>query len=347
VWWEGRTIPAAEGLARAGIPALVLGPKEGLGLINGTQGITGILALAADEMENVLEHAVSAAALSADVLRSTDEAYDPLLFRARPHPGGAAVAERLRALLAGSAIRESHRAVPKTQDAYSIRCAPAVLGAVRDTLESVRRTVEVELNSATGNPLCFPDEGRVLSGGNFHGEPVALAADFLAIAATEAASLAERRVARLVDAKLSGLPAFLARSPGLHSGYMVAQYTAAALVSESKVLAHPASVDSIPTSAGQEDHVSMGFHGARKARTVVENAKRVVAIELVVAAQAVEFLRPLRSSPPLESLVEGIRAEVPALDRDRPGAPDLERVIRLINERTLRDRVERALRDGR
>ncbi len=233
--------------------------------------------------------------------------------------------------------------MPKTQDAYSIRCVPVVLGAASDVLDSVRRTVEIELNSATGNPLCFAAEGRILSGGNFHGEPVALAADFLAIAAAEVGSLAERRLARLVDAKLSGLPPFLARRPGLQSGLMVAQYTAAALVSENKVLAHPASVDTIPTSAGQEDHVSMGFHGARKARAVVENVKRVVAIELLAAARAIELLRPLRTSAPLEAAVAALREAVPTAEEDRPPAPDIERVVRLIDEGILRERADGAL----
>ncbi|MFH1681919.1 MAG: histidine ammonia-lyase [Candidatus Eisenbacteria bacterium] len=343
VWWEGERIPASDGLRRAGIPALELGPKEGLGLVNGTQGMSGILALAADAMENVIEHAVIAAALSTDALRGTDDAFDALLFRVRPHPGGAEVAARLRALLRGSAIRESHRGVPKTQDAYSIRCAPVVVGAARDLLANVRRTVEAELNAATGNPLCFADENRILSGGNFHGEPVALAADFLAIAAAEVGSIAERRVARLVDSKLSGLSPFLARNPGLHSGYMVAQYTAAALVSENKVLAHPASVDSIPTSGNQEDHVSMGFHAARKAREVVENVKRIVAIELLAAAQGIEFLRPLRTSEALEAAIAAIRSAVPSLEEDRPVGPDIERIVQLIDEGTMRGRVRRAL----
>ncbi len=339
--WKGERMASAAGLRLAGLRPIVLAAKEGLGLINGTQGIGGILALAAASLDNTIEHAVLAAALSTDALRGTDEAFDPLLFRARPHPGGRRVAAMLRALLEGSAIRESHRGIPKTQDAYSIRCTPAVLGAAAEALQSVRRTLEIELNSATGNPLCFPDEGRILSGGNFHGEPVAMAADFLAIAAAEVGSIAERRVARLVDAKVSGLPPFLASDPGLHSGYMVAQYTAAALVSENKVLAHPASVDSIPTSAGQEDHVSMGFHGARKARAAAENAKRTVAIELLVAAEGIERLRPLRSSAPLEGALARIRAAVPPLGEDRPPGPDIERLVRLIDEGILREGLPR------
>jgi len=346
VRWEGKRIAAAEGLRRAGVPPLVLRPKEGLGLINGTQGISGILALAVHDMEITREHALIAAALSADALHGTDDAFDPALFRVRPHPGGARAARRLRALLAGSAIRESHRRIPKTQDAYSIRCAPVVIGAAGDVLEDVRRTVEIELNSATGNPLCFAEDGRILSGGNFHGEPVALAADFLAIAASEVGNIAERRVARLVDPKVSGLPPFLARDPGLHSGYMVAQYTAAALASENKVLSHPASVDSIPTSAGQEDHVSMGFHAARKAREVVENVKRIVAIEFLAASEGIGFRRPVRSSRALEAAVEAIREAVPPVAEDRALGRDIERVVRLMDEGSLLERVERALSAG-
>lgn len=346
VRWKGKRIPAAEGLRGAGIAPLVLEAKEGLGLVNGTQGITGILALAVEEAGRVLRHAEIAAALSADALMSTDGAFDPLLFRARPHPGGRRTAENLRRLLAGSGIRESHRNVPKTQDAYSVRCAPAVLGAVRDEIGRVRETVERELNSATGNPLCFPGDDVILSGGNFHGQPVAFAADFLSIAAAEIGSIAERRVNRLVDPKLSGLPAYLAKDPGLHSGLMVAHYTAAALVSENKVLCHPASVDSIPTSGNQEDHVSMGFHGARQARAVVENVKRVVAIELLAASAAIEFHRPLRSSGPLEAALRAVREEVPPLEADRSPAPDIEAIARLIDDGTILEGVNEALPMG-
>jgi len=343
VFWKGERVPAAWALEKAGIPPLTLEPKEGLGLINGTQGMSGILALAVDRLKRLLDHAEIAAALSIDALHGTDAAFDRRLFEVRPHPGGVAVAARLRALLAGSEIRESHRHIPKTQDAYSIRCVPAVLGAVRDVLDTTRTTVERELGASTGNPLCFPDEGDILSGGNFHGEPVAFAADFLAIAAAEVASIAERRVARLVDPKLSGLSPYLARDPGLHSGYMVAQYSAAALVSENKVLCHPASVDSIPTSGNQEDHVSMGFHGARQARQVVGNLANVVAIELITAAHAVELHSPLRTSPPLESAIAAIREVVAPLEEDRPLTQDLEAVLRRIDDGAILTAVENTI----
>ncbi len=345
--YKGKRIPAAEALAGEGVPPVTLAPKEGLGLINGTQGITGILALAADRMASVLEHAQIAAALSVDALHGTDGVFDPLLFEARPHPGGIAVARKMRGLIRGSVVRESHREIPKTQDAYSLRCIPAVLGAASEVLGQVRETTERELNSATGNPLCFADEGRILSGGNFHGQPVAFAADFLAIAAAEVGSIAERRIARLVDPKLSGLPAYLAPEPaGLHSGYMIPHYTAAALVSENKVLCHPASIDSIPTSGNQEDHVSMGFHGARQAREVVENVKKVVAIELILAARAVEYHRPNRTSPPLEAALAALRGVVPPLDGDRVFTPDLERTLQLMDEGILLDQVRQKLEPG-
>jgi len=344
VWWKGERSPAGEALERAGIPPLTLEPKEGLGLINGTQGISGILALALSEFDNVFAHAEVAAALSVDALRGTDAAFDPLLQRVRPHPGGGKVAARLASLMKGSAIRQSHWMDEKVQDAYSIRCIPAVLGSASDTAEFVRTITERELNSATGNPLCFPEKGRILSGGNFHGEPVAFAADFLAIGAAEVGSIAERRVSRLLDPRLSGLPPYLSPDPGLHSGYMLAQYTAAALVAENRILCHPASVDSIPTSGNQEDHVSMGFHGARKARTVVDHVRRVVAIELIMAAQGIEFLRPLRSSLPLEAALEVIRREVPPLANDRSLTPDLDGVLRMMDEGSILDAVAQNFR---
>ncbi len=324
---NGGIMPAAEALAKAGLAPVVLGPKEGLGLINGTQGITGLLSVALGKARNVLAHAEIAAALSTEALLGTTAAWDERLHAARPHPGGMAVAARLRALMKGSEILKSHAECGKVQDAYSVRCAPTVLGAVQDVLDRESEVVERELNSATGNPLCFPDEGDIISGGNFHGEPVAFSADFTSIVLTEVASIAERRVARLVDPKLSGLPAYLAGNPGLESGYMIAHYTAAALVAECKLLAHPSSTDSIPTSGNQEDHVSMGFHGARKALQIVGHVERTVAIEMLAAAQGIEYLRPDRSSEPLEAAMAVIREVVPPLDGDRSLSPDLDRLL--------------------
>ncbi len=337
VWSDGAEMPAGTALEKAGIPPLRLGPKEGLGLINGTQGITAILAVALYRARRILDHAVVAAALSTEALRGTDAAWDEKLYRARPHPGGIAVARRLAELMSGSGIKKSHADCGQVQDAYSIRCAPTVLGAVLDVIDRSTETAECELNSATGNPLCFPEDGEIISGGNFHGEPVALASDFLAIAFSEVASIAERRVARLVDPKLSGLPAYLAGNPGLESGLMISQYTAAALVSENKVLSHPATVDSIPTSGNQEDHVSMGFHAARKSLQVVENVEHVVAIELIAAAQGLEYLKPVKTSAPLGRAVDVIRREIPPLSGDRPFSPDLDRMVGLIRSGTIVD----------
>lgn len=330
VWWKGEVVPAAEALEKEGIPPLVLGPKEGLGLINGTQGIAAVLSLALYRAKRILDHAMIATAFTTEALQGTDAAWDEKLYRARPHPGGIAIAKALNTIMQGSGIRSSHTDCGRVQDAYSIRCAPTVLGAVQDVIARCVETTECELNSATGNPLCFPEENEIISGGNFHGEPVAFAADFLAIAFSEVASIAERRVARLVDPKLSGLPAYLAGNPGLESGFMIVHYTAAALVAENKVLAHPASVDSIPTSGNQEDHVSMGFHGAKKALQIVENVERVVAIELLAGAEGLEHHRPLKSSPPLERALEVLRAVVSARQGDRPLNPDLDNVIELM-----------------
>jgi histidine ammonia-lyase len=263
-------------------------------------------------------------------------------MRARPHPGQAASAGRLRALLAESEIRESHRhGDPRVQDAYSIRCMPQVHGAARNALAYIRQVLEVECNSATDNPLIFPDEGEnglVISGGNFHGQPVAQVLDLLAIALTDLASISERRTERLVNPDLSGdLPAFLTRDPGVCSGFMIAQITAAALVSENKVLCHPASVDSIPTGANKEDHVSMGGHGAIKARRVLRNTEAVLAIELLCAAQALEFRKPLRPGRGVERAYNVFRERIGPLEADRALAPDIEAAAALVREGVLVD----------
>jgi histidine ammonia-lyase len=277
------------------------------------------------------------AALTTDALKGTDVAFDPRIHAARPHAGQAASARNLHKLLAGSAIRESHRGCGKVQDAYSLRCAPQVHGAVRDALAFARRTVEIEINAGTDNPMVFAESGELLSGGNFHGAPVAMAADFLAIAVAELGSISERRVERLVNPALSGLPAFLAREGGVQSGLMLAHVTAAALASENKVLAHPASVDSIPTSANKEDHVSMGVTAASKAARAVANVRRILAIELLAACQALEFLRPLRSSAALEAAHALVRQRVAAYDRDRSPAPDIESLAELLRAGTVAD----------
>ena len=328
---DGRIATATEGLRRAGLAPLALGPKEGLALINGTQAMTSLLALSCLDAHRLVRVADLVAALSTEALRGTDTAFDPRLHALRPFPGQRVSAANLWSLMRGSAIRESHRAGDvRVQDPYSVRCAPQVHGAVRDVLEDVEAKVVVEMNSVTDNPLVFPgDDGgaAILSGGNFHGQPMAFAADFLAIALAELASISERRIEKLTNTAFSGLPPFLARDAGLNSGFMIAQVTAAALVAENKVSCHPASIDSIPTSADKEDHVSMGMGAALKLRTVVANVRRVLAIELVAAAQGIDLLRPLRSSDRLEAVHRMVRERIAFREEDREMAVDLERGI--------------------
>ncbi len=339
---DGRVAPAAEGLRRAGFAPIVLGPKEGLALINGTQAMTSLLALSCLDTRHLVRVADLAAALSTDALRGTDVAFDPRLHALRAHPGQRVSAANLWSLMRGSAIRESHRAGDvRVQDPYSVRCAPQVHGAVRDVLADVEAKVAVEMNAVTDNPLVFPGDGgdgddgsaEILSGGNFHGQPMAFAADFLAIALAELASISERRIEKLTNTAFSGLPPFLVRDAGLDSGFMMAQVTAAALVAENKVACHPASVDSIPTSADKEDHVSMGMGAALKLRPVVANVRRVLAIELVAAAQGIDLLRPLRSSDRLEEAHRLIRKRIAFRQEDhREMAADLNRGIALLDE---------------
>ncbi|MCS7182184.1 MAG: histidine ammonia-lyase [Thermoanaerobaculum sp.] len=309
-------LPGREALARAGLTPLTLAPKEGLALINGTQAMTAVGALALLDGERLCQAADVVAAMSVDALEGTDVAFLEEIHRARPHPGQMASARNLFGLLQGSEIRESHRRCSRVQDAYALRCTPQVHGAAREALAHLRGKLAIEVNSATDNPMVLED-GRVVSGGNFHGAAVAAAFDYATIALTDVASISERRAARLVTPEQSGLPAFLVPDPGLHSGFMMAHVTAAALVSECKTLAHPASVDSIPTSAGREDHVSMGTWAARKLATVVEHLRYVLAIELLLAAQGIELRRPLRSSPALERALGRLRQDVPFLAEDR------------------------------
>jgi len=328
--FEGRIQPVADALSRAGVLPVVLEAKEGIALINGTQLMTALAGLALAEAQRLTQAADVTGALTLDVLKGTDVAFDPRIQAARPHPGQAASARNLRKLLAGSPIRESHRGCGKVQDAYSLRCIPQVHGAVRDALSYVLATVSVEMNSATDNPMVFTETGELLSGGNFHGEPVAIAADVLSIAAAELGAISERRIERLVNPALSGLPAFLTREGGLQSGLMLAHVTAAAVASENKTLAHPASVDSIPTSANKEDHVSMGVTAAHKARCIVENTRRILAIELLAACQALEFLKPLETSRALMAAYGLVRTRIPPLDHDRPPSSDIEALAELV-----------------
>ncbi len=329
----GREWPAAEALSTLGLAPLRLEPKEGLALLNGTQVSTALALHGLFTAQSAFEAAVVAGAMSVDALKASDAPFDSRVHAARGQVGQERIAAVYRALLEGSAIRESHRSCAKVQDPYSVRCQPQVMGACLDTLLSAGRILEIEANAATDNPLVFPAENEVLSGGNFHAAPVGLAADALAVAIAEIGSISERRIAVLVDPKMSGLPAFLVEESGLNSGFMVAHVTAASLVSENKTMAYPASVDSIPTSANQEDHVSMATHGARRLSNMARNTAAVAAIELLAAAQGIEFHRPLRSSPPLEQALELIREVVPRYDRDRFFHPDIEAARTLVEAR--------------
>ena len=328
----GRTMPAAEALAQLGLSPLPLGPKEGLALLNGTQVSTAIALVALFRARDLFATALLAGAMSTEGVRGSDTPFDARIHELRGQPGQIRAAAALRALMAGSAIRESHRVDdPRVQDPYSIRCQPQVMGACFDALNHAAAVLEREANAVTDNPLVTA-EGEVLSGGNFHAEPVAFAADHLALALAEIGALSERRIALLTDPALSGLPAFLVREGGLNSGFMIAQVTAAALASEQKSLAHPRSVDSLPTSANQEDHVSMATGAALRLLPMADNLRDILAIELLAAAQAIEFHRPLRSSPPLEAAHGLVRGVAAAWDSDRFMAPDIAAVSRLIAE---------------
>jgi len=332
----GERLPGHLALERAGRAPLELAAKEGLALINGTHLMAAVGALAIHDARVIVESAEVAAAMSLEALRGTDVPFDARIQAARQQDGQAATAAHVRALLTGSAIIPSHReADPRVQDPYSLRCVPQVIGAVRDTVDHCARVIGVELGAVTDNPLCFPADGVILSGGNFHGQPVALALDILAIALAELAAFGERRIYLLLDDRepeQDRLPPFLAREPGLNSGYMIAQYVAAALVAENAVLATPAGLHSVPTSAGMEDFVSMGATAALKARTIVQNAAYVVAIELLCAAQGVEYRRPLRAGHGVEEAVRRVRAVVPPLERDRPLHADIAALARAVHE---------------
>ncbi len=331
----GRVLPAAQGLRRIGLKPLELAPKEGLALLNGTQVSTALALAGLFAIQDVFGAALVTGALSVDALKGSDVPFDDRIHVLRRQPGQRRVARALKRLLAGSRIRASHLTCERVQDPYSLRCQPQVMGACLDVIDSASQTLIREANAVTDNPLVFAADGEVLSGGNFHAEPVALAADQLALAAAEIGSLSERRTALLIDPKMSGLPAFLVKESGVNSGFMVPQVTAAALVAENKTLAAPASVDSIPTSAGQEDHVSMATHGARRLLEMAANAASVVGIELLAAAQGIEFHRPLTSSRPLETALRTLRRAVPPYDRDRFFAPDIEAAAALVSSGTL------------
>lgn len=332
LWSEdGGTRPTSEALAEAGLEPIALREKEGLALINGTQAHAGVGILALSRARAALEALEVAGAMSLDALKGTPEPFRAEVQAARPHAGQAESAARLRALLKGSQIRESHReGDPRVQDAYSLRCMPQVHGAGRAALSYVEGVLEIEANSSTDNPLIFPEADCVISAGNFHGQVVAQALDFLAVAVADLAAISERRLERLLNPDLSGLPAFLARSPGLESGLMIAQVAAVDLLAEMRVLAHPASIDSVPTSANQEDHVSMGMACARKAARAVRNLELVVAIELLAAAEAVERHRPMLSGSGVEEALSLVRERVAPLDGDRSLTVDVEAIADLV-----------------
>jgi histidine ammonia-lyase len=339
VWAEGGRGGSAEALRRAGIKPLLPEAKEAISLINGTQAMLAVGSLALLAAETLAETADVLGAMSLDPLHGTDVAFDERIHAARPHAGQMKVAANLRRLIAGSQIRESHKDCGRVQDAYSLRCIPQVHGAVRDTLEFCRQTFAIEMNSAVDNPLVFAKsgaEGDIVSGGNFHGQPLAFALDYMAIALSALAGISERRIERLVNPALNeGLPAFLAPDAGINSGFMLPQVTAAALASENKVLAHPASVDSITTSGNKEDYVSMGMAAAIKLKKVVANTTHVLAIEACAAAQALDFLAPLKSSQPLQRAHAAIRKVSPRIEQDRVFAEDFARIAELIRSGAL------------
>jgi histidine ammonia-lyase len=334
---EGRRLPGREALARVGLRPVTLAAKEGLALVNGTQAMAAVGSLALLRAERLALVADLAGAMTLEGLLGSHRPFEAAIQEVRGQPGQIAAAARLRALLAHSEINASHQGpgCHKVQDPYSMRCMPQVHGAARDGIGFCRGVLEREVNAATDNPLVFAAAGDIVSGGNFHGQPVSLALDVLAIAASHLATISERRVEQLVNPSLSGLPPFLAHRPGLDSGYMIAQVTSAALVSENKVLCHPASVDSIPSSANREDHVSMGMTAALKARQVVENVRTCLAIELLVAAQAIDLRRPLRPAAKVAEAHARLRAVVPHLDEDRELHRDVEAVCRLVDDGAL------------
>jgi len=341
-FYRGKRTAAKRALARAGLSPVRLGPKEGLALINGTQVTTAIGTLALLSAERLAVMADIAGAMTLEALRGSHRAFSKKIQDARPQRGQRVSAANLRKLLRGSAIERSHADCGRVQDSYSLRCMPQVHGAVRDALAHVRQVAAIEVNSSTDNPMVFAESDELISGGNFHGQPVAMAFDHLGIAVATLATISERRIERLLNPDLSDLPAFLAHQPGLHSGFMLAHVTAAALVSENKVLAHPASVDSIPTSAAKEDHVPMGPCAARKAARIVDHVTTVLGIEVMCATQALDLLRPLKAGRGVEAVRRAVRRRIAHLDRDRVLAGDIEEARLLVGGPTLRSSAERA-----
>ena len=329
---NGEIVSASDALGRAQLQPLELAPKEGLALLNGTQVSTALALAALFRAERILSASVIAGAMSVDAVKGSDTPFDERVHRARGHRGQLEVGSLLRKLMKGSEIRASHLACSRVQDPYSIRCQPQVIGACLGVLRHAAEVLQIEANGVTDNPLVFADTDAILSGGNFHAEPVALVADYIALSVAEIGSLSERRIALLIDSNLSELPAFLVDDSGLSSGFMIAQVTAAALASENKSLAHPASVDSIPTSANQEDHVSMATFAARRLHDMLDNVAYIVSIELLAAAQGIEFHRPLKSSKPIEHALKRIRAISARYSRDRSLSAEIETLAEKVNE---------------
>lgn len=341
-FFQGERLPARAALKKAKLEPVVLEAKEGLTLVNGTQAMCAVGVPALLKAERWAELFDVAGAMTVEAMLGSHKPFSPGIHKVRPHRGQQACAEHLRSLLKDSALNESHKNCAKVQDPYSLRCMPQVHGAARDGMAFTRGVLEVEVNSGTDNPLVFADSAEVISGGNFHGQPVSLALDVLAMALTQLMAISERRIEQLVNPSLSGLPAFLSKNPGLNSGFMIAQVTAAALVAESRILCHPASVDSIPTSAGREDHVSMGMTAALKARSVVDHALQCLAIELLVAAQALDFRVPLRPGRGPRAAHALIRAHVPTWENDRELHLDIKKVVALIESGELTKTVQQA-----
>jgi histidine ammonia-lyase len=334
-FYQGNRLPGAEALKRAGLKPVELAEKEGLALVNGTQAMCAVGALTLLRAEELADLADVAGAMTLEGLLGSHRPFIPSIHDVRPHPGQRTVAAHLRQLLASSELVETHVDCGKVQDPYSLRCMPQVHGAARDGLSFARRTLEIECNSATDNPLVFVESEDIVSGGNFHGQPISLVLDVVAMACTQLSSISERRVEQLVNPALSGLPPFLAKNSGLNSGFMIAQVTSAALVAESRILSHPASVDSIPSSAGREDHVSMGMTAALKARQVTEFTRTCLAIEMLAASQALDFRKPNRAGVGARAAHELIRQHVPTLEQDRELHKDVERVCQLIDSGEL------------
>ncbi len=342
-FYQGARLPGREALDRVGLEPIQLEAGEGLALINGTQFMAALSALAVSDAVRLAKMADIACALSLEVLMGTNTEFDPRIHRIRPHPGQTDAAANMYRITENSVIMSSHKDCSRVQDAYTLRCSPQIHGATREALRHVRTLVETEINSSTTNPLIFPDTGEFLLGGNFHGQPLALSADYLGMAVAELANVSERRIERLVNPQLSGLPAFLVEKSGLNSGFMIAQYTAAALVSENKTLAHPACVDSIPTSANKEDHVSMGTISARKCRAILDNAEHVIAIELLCGCQAMDLLTSGRPGPGTFEAYQACREVVPYLENDRVMSTDIETMVDFLRSGKIIRRVEGAI----